>query len=193
MTASWTIFGIFENNNWPDFTPSFHWFPSTNNKITSKYAIFLNIMISGLWRINMWARLLTKVFILISKLSENSHPWEFRKSSILLPLVPSLAQYCNLGYYVTPSSSSAFALAWRNYSPRSITPPRFNERFCVPLRLGANWGHWPSASVFDQGGGVHHKLLMFLTWMGSLLASGIGTSYKEPRFYVSFEGREQSK
>jgi hypothetical protein len=23
------------------------------------------------------------------------------------------------------SSSSAFALAWRNYSPRSITPPRF--------------------------------------------------------------------
>jgi hypothetical protein len=30
---------------------------------------------------------------------------------------------------------------------------------------------------------------MFLTWMGS----GIGTRYKEPRFYVSFEGREQSK
>jgi hypothetical protein len=29
------------------------------------------------------------------------------------------------------SSSSAFALAWRNYSPsgRSITPPRFYERF----------------------------------------------------------------
>jgi hypothetical protein len=23
------------------------------------------------------------------------------------------------------SSSSAFALTWRNYSPRSITPPRF--------------------------------------------------------------------
>jgi hypothetical protein len=39
--------------------------------------------------------------------------------------------------------------------------------FCVPLRLGANWGYWPSDSVFDQGGGVHHKLLMFLTWMGS--------------------------
>jgi hypothetical protein len=38
-------------------------------------------------------------------------------------------------------SSSAFALAWRNYSPRSITPPRFYEHFCVPLRLGANWGY----------------------------------------------------
>jgi hypothetical protein len=50
---------------------------------------------------------------------------------------------------------------------RSITPPRFYERFCVPLRLGANWGYWPSDSVFDQGGGVHHKLLMFLTWMES--------------------------
>jgi hypothetical protein len=51
----------------------------------------------------------------------------------------------------------------------SITPPWFYERFCVPLRLGANWGYWPSDSVFDQGGGVHHKLhvLMFLTWMGS--------------------------
>jgi hypothetical protein len=64
------------------------------------------------------------------------------------------------------SSSSAFALAWRNHSPRSITPPRFYELLCVPLRLGANWGYWPSDSVFDQGGGVHHKLLMFLTWMG---------------------------
>jgi hypothetical protein len=40
------------------------------------------------------------------------------------------------------------------------------ERFCVPPRLGANWGYWPSDSVFDQGGGVHHKLPMFLTWMG---------------------------
>jgi hypothetical protein len=37
----------------------------------------------------------------------------------------------------------------------------------VPLRLGANWVYWLSDSVFDQGGGVHHKLLMFLTWMGS--------------------------
>jgi hypothetical protein len=37
-----------------------------------------------------------------------------------------------------------------------ITPPRFYERFCVPLRLGANWGYWPSDSVFDQGGRVHH-------------------------------------
>jgi hypothetical protein len=41
-------------------------------------------------------------------------------------------------------------LAWRNYSQRSITPPKFYERFCVPLRLGANWGYWPSDSVFDQ-------------------------------------------
>jgi hypothetical protein len=49
----------------------------------------------------------------------------------------------------------------------------------VPLRLGANWGYWPSDSVFDQGGGVHHKLLMFfsLGW-GLLLATGIGTRYK---------------
>jgi hypothetical protein len=38
------------------------------------------------------------------------------------------------------SSSSVFALAWRNYSPRSITPPSLYERFCVPLWLGANWG-----------------------------------------------------
>jgi hypothetical protein len=60
------------------------------------------------------------------------------------------------------SSSSVFALAWRNCSPRSITPLRFYERFCVPLRLGANWGYWPSDSVFDQGGGVHHKLLICL-------------------------------
>jgi hypothetical protein len=49
----------------------------------------------------------------------------------------------------------------------NYTPPRFYERFSVPLRLGDNWGYWPSDSVFDQGGGVHHKLLMFLTWMGS--------------------------
>jgi hypothetical protein len=28
--------------------------------------------------------------------------------------------------------------------------------FCMPLRLGANWGYWPSDSVFDQGG-VHHN------------------------------------
>jgi hypothetical protein len=60
---------------------------------------------------------------------------------------------------VGSSSSSAFALAWRNYSPRSITPPWFYERFCVPLRLGINWGYWPSNSVFDQGGGVHPNLL----------------------------------
>jgi hypothetical protein len=49
----------------------------------------------------------------------------------------------------------AFTLAWRNYSPRSITPPtcpRFYERFCVPLQLGANCGYWPSDSVFGQGG-----------------------------------------
>jgi hypothetical protein len=26
----------------------------------------------------------------------------------------------------------------------SITPPRFYERFCVPLQLGANWDYWPS-------------------------------------------------
>jgi hypothetical protein len=28
----------------------------------------------------------------------------------------------------------------------------FYERFCVPLRLGANWGYWPSDSIFDQLG-----------------------------------------
>jgi hypothetical protein len=49
----------------------------------------------------------------------------------------------------------------------SITPPRFYEHFCMPLRLGANWGYWPNDSVFNQEGGVHHKLLMFLTWMES--------------------------
>jgi hypothetical protein len=68
------------------------------------------------------------------------------------------------------SSSSAFTLAWRNYSPWSITPPRFYEHFCVPLRLDANWGYWPSDSVFDQGGGVHHKLLCFSLGWGLLLA-----------------------
>jgi hypothetical protein len=41
------------------------------------------------------------------------------------------------------SSSSAFALAWR-----SITPPKFYERFCVPLWLAANWGYWPRYPVF---------------------------------------------
>jgi hypothetical protein len=56
----------------------------------------------------------------------------------------TIAQF---GAFLPPSlcTSSAFALAWRNYSPRSITP-RFCERFCVPLRLGANWGYWPSDS-----------------------------------------------
>jgi hypothetical protein len=84
-----------------------------------------------------------------------------------------------------------FALAWRNYSPRSITPPKVLWAFCVPLRLGANWGYWPSDSVFDQGGGVHHKLYscFSLGWGLLLIATGIGTRYKEHRFYVSFEGR----
>jgi hypothetical protein len=41
-------------------------------------------------------------------------------------------------------------------------------------------------SVFEQGGGVHHKLLMFLTWIGSFACHW-------HRFYVSFEGREKSK
>jgi hypothetical protein len=45
-------------------------------------------------------------------------------------------------------TSSAFALAWWNYSPRSITPPRFNGRFYVPLRFGANWG----TSIFEGRG-----------------------------------------
>jgi hypothetical protein len=52
-------------------------------------------------------------------------------------------QWCTILQLSRPglwnSSSSAFALAWWNYSARSITPPRFYERFCVPLRLGANW------------------------------------------------------
>jgi hypothetical protein len=61
----------------------------------------------------------------------------------------------------------------------SITPPRFYERFCVPLRLGANWGYWPSDPVFDQGGAVRHKLLMFLTWMGSFACHFGFTSHSE--------------
>jgi hypothetical protein len=95
---------------------------------------------------------------------------------------------------VTLSSSSAFALTWRNYFPRSITPSRFYERVCVPLRLGANWGYWPSDSVFDQRGGVHHdKLLMFLTW-GLLLATGIGTKRVQGTSVLRLiQGREQSK
>jgi hypothetical protein len=58
-------------------------------------------------------------------------------------------------------SSSAFVLAWRNYSPRSITPPRFYEHFCVPQRLGTNWGYWPSDSVFDQWVQILPQLLLF--------------------------------
>jgi hypothetical protein len=68
---------------------------------------------------------------------------------------------------------SVVSVIWSNLLlllQRSLLPGgiiRFYERFCMPLRLGANWGYWPSDSVFDQWGGVHHKLLMFLTWMGS--------------------------
>jgi hypothetical protein len=63
----------------------------------------------------------------------------------LLPMITQLNDFSDT------SSPSAFALAGRNYSPRSITPPRFNERVCVPLRLGVNWGYWPSDSVFRPG------------------------------------------
>jgi hypothetical protein len=87
------------------------------------------------------------------------------------------------------SSSSAFALAWRNYSPRSITPPMFYEHFCVPLWLGANWGYWPIVSPYSTR---EEKSITSYSCF-SLLATGIGTRYKEPRFYISFEGREQSK
>jgi hypothetical protein len=46
------------------FTPSFHGFHRWKCKIPSKYTIILKSMISGLWRINMWERLHTNVFIL---------------------------------------------------------------------------------------------------------------------------------
>jgi hypothetical protein len=49
------------------------------------------------------------------------------------------------------------------------------------------WGYWPSDS--SQATPVS---LPFLTWM-LLLATGIGTRYKEPQLYVSFEGREAIK
>jgi hypothetical protein len=47
-------------------------------------------------------------------------------------------------------------------------------------------------TVFDQGG-VHPSYSCFSLGWGLLLATGIGTGYKEPRFYISFEGREQSE
>jgi hypothetical protein len=37
--------------------------------------------------------------------------------------------FCELLLPSGTSSSSVFALAWRNYSPMSITPPRLYERF----------------------------------------------------------------
>jgi hypothetical protein len=36
--------------------------------------------------------------------------------------------------------------------------------FLRATTVRCQWGYWHSDSVFDQGGGVHHKLLMFLTW-----------------------------
>jgi hypothetical protein len=42
-------------------------------------------------------------------------------------------------------------------------------------------------------GGVHHKLLMFLTWLGSFTCSCIDTRYKEPRFTVPFDGRKEPR
>jgi hypothetical protein len=52
------------------FTPCFHGFHQ-GKKIPSKYTIFLKSMISGLWIINIWARLVTNVIILKPKSSEN--------------------------------------------------------------------------------------------------------------------------
>jgi hypothetical protein len=43
-----------------------------------------------------------------------------------------------------------------------------SPRLAVLQTKLCDWGYWPSDSVFDQGGGgVHHKLLLFLIWMGS--------------------------
>jgi hypothetical protein len=88
-------------------------------------------------------------------------------SAVLCISIPSpYSWFCRL----TPSSS-AFALAWRNYSPRSTLLQGSMSIFaCHERWLGANLGYWPSDSIFDQGGGVHHKLLMFLTWMGYFVA-----------------------
>jgi hypothetical protein len=62
----------------------------------------------------------------------------------------------------------------------------------VPLRFGANWGYWPSDSVFDQGG-VHHKLLVFLIWMGSFACHWHRHQVQGTSVLLLFEGREQSK
>jgi hypothetical protein len=60
--------------------------------------------------------------------------------------------------------------------------------------LGVNWVHWPSGSDFGQAQRrSHHKLLMFLTWMGSFTCSCIDTRYKEPRFTVPFDGRKEPR
>jgi hypothetical protein len=66
---------------------------------------------------------------------------------------------------------------------RSLLPPSRSERFCVPLRLGTNWGYWPSDSVFDQESITSYSCFT-LGW-GLLLATGIGTRYaryKVPHF-----------
>jgi hypothetical protein len=85
---------------------------------------------------------------------------------------------------------------WRNYSPRSIrrTPPRFYECF-----FACHYGYVPigviglvtPSSTRDEESITNYSCFS-LGW-GLLLATGIGTRYKEHRFYVSFKGREQSK
>jgi hypothetical protein len=53
--------------------------------------------------------------------------------------------------------------------------------FCVPLWFGANWGYWPSDSDEES---ITRYSCFSLGW-GLLLATGIGTRYKEHRFYIS--------
>jgi hypothetical protein len=78
---------------------------------------------------------------------------------------PSKNKVSHLEIFATPSPQSCSSFF---FSVHSCLEELFSKEFqgsMSVLWLGANWGYWDS--VFDQGGGVHHKLLMFLTWIGS--------------------------
>jgi hypothetical protein len=78
---------------------------------------------------------------------------------------------------------------------RHIGPAIPTSAYLRAATLGANWVYWPivAPTLSRPRGGVHHKLIMFLTWMASFTYSCIDTRYTEPRFTVQFDGRKEPR
>jgi hypothetical protein len=101
-----------------------------------------------------------------------------------------LELWWNLGAWNSSSSSSAFTL---------ILHRVFFEHFafrliCGPQRLAPiGFIGVVAPTLARPRGGIHHKLLMFLTWMGSFTRSCIDTRYKEPWVTVPFDGRKEPR